>query len=228
MPDAEALTPMTPSNNSANVDGTRECNASPPPPLTLLPSMQFGREFSTLPNGNKTYLTINGKLVCCHGECSSTICHWLAEERRAKLEEKPVPPRGGSRSLSSCDCQSTEGLNCKPSGLVAPPTPPESLFGFLQESGAEKVIVKGHEARCVPHLGGPTFVMATGRFCCRHGASRQSLINKQKAGSRVSYRLPTCGCKLELRPKRTDALKGMRIGLYASAKPVLSDAGDAA
>lgn len=74
--------------------------------LMLLPSMQFAREFSTLPSGKKTYMTTAGKLVCAHGECSSTICHWLAEEKRAKLDGQPPPPRGGSRGgLSLCDCQ---------------------------------------------------------------------------------------------------------------------------
>ena len=195
--------------------------------LTLLSSMVFGREFSTLPDGKKTYMTTTGKLVCEHGEHASTICHWLMVEKRARLENTPAPPRGGDRGRSFCDCAHTDGLNCKPSPLVKPPVPPESLFGFLQASGAEMVVIKGHEARRVPHLAGPTFVMATGRFCCRHGASRQSLINKQRA-IKPSPRRPTCGCKLELRPKRADAFKDMRIGLYASNKPVLCETAEKA
>ena len=83
-------------------------------------------------------------------------------------------------------------------------------------------VIKGHEAHRIPHLAGPTFVMATGRFCCRHGASRQSLINKQRA-IKPSRRRPTCDCKLELRPKRADAFAGVRIGLYTSNKPVLCE-----
>lgn len=136
----------------------------------------------------------------------------------------PPPPLLKCATATPPTADSTEGLNCKPCELVTPPALPESLFGFLQESGAEMVVVKGHEARHVPHLSGPTFVTVTGRWCCRHGASRQSLINKQKAGARPSSRLPTCGCKLELRPKRAKALKGVRIGLYATTKPVLSNA----
>jgi hypothetical protein len=196
-------------------------------PTTLLPSMLFGREFSTLPSGKKTYMTTTGKLVCEHGEYASTICHWLMVEKRARFEKTLVPPRGGDRGRTSCDCAHTEGLNCKPSVLVKPPSPPESLFGFLQASGTEMVVVKGHEAHRVPHLAGPTFVMATGRFCCRHGASRQSLIDKQKA-TKPSRRRPICGCKLELRPRRADAFKGVRIGLYASNKPVLCEMAEAA
>ena len=60
-------------------------------PITLLSSMVFGREFSTLPNGKKTYMTTTGKLVCEHGEHASTICHWLMVEKRAWLENTPAP-----------------------------------------------------------------------------------------------------------------------------------------
>ena len=33
------------------------------------------------PDGKQIFLTTAGKLVCPHGECSGTICHWLREER---------------------------------------------------------------------------------------------------------------------------------------------------
>ena len=80
-------------------------------PLVLLPSLCFGAPFSLQPDGKQVFITPAGKLVCPHGELSSTISYWLASEKKARLEGLPIPPRGGSRGRSSCDCQSTEGLN---------------------------------------------------------------------------------------------------------------------
>ena len=130
----------------------------------LLPAMQFGREYSTLPDGKKVYLTTTGKLVCEHGECSSTICYWLAIEKKAAGQGNPCPPRGGSRGLSACDCQTTEGLNTKLCGDILPPAPPPSLFAFLEDQGEELTVIKGREARRIPHLPGPVFITSTGKL----------------------------------------------------------------
>ena len=169
---------------------------------TLLASMQFATPHSVRPDGKQIFLTTAGKLVCPHGECSGTICHWLREERAARDKGLPPPPRGGSRGLSTCDCQSTDGLNGKLDAEAKPPSLPPSLFEFLVQQKSEVVLVKGREARRVPYLGGPTFLTSTGRLCCRHGASRRSLINREKAGSRPSARLPSCGCVLKPLPVR--------------------------
>ena len=91
---------------------------------------------------------------------------------------------------------------------VRPPAVPASLFEFLQKQEAEKIVVKGFEARRIPHLQGPTFVAEDGRLCCRHGASRSTLKRKRKAQATDDY----CGCELGLFPKRKTSLKGMRLG----------------
>ena len=171
--------------------------------VTLLPSLQFATPHSVQPDGKPVFITSLGKLVCAHGECSSTICSWIRAERMATEKGVVPPPRGGSRGLTTCDCQNTDGLNRK-SGETSRPAPagPMSLFEFLEQQDSELIVVKGREARRIPFLPGPTFLTRTGRLCCRHGASRQSLIKKKKAGCRPSTRLPTCGCTLKPLPVR--------------------------
>ena len=134
------------------------------PDLVLLPSICFGAPFSLQPDVKQVFITPTGKLVCPHGELSSTICYWLAAEKKAWFEGLPLPPRGGSRGRSSCDCQSTEGLNVTPDASTASPPPPTSLFQFLEDTGAELTTVKGREARRIPHFPGPMFVTTLGKF----------------------------------------------------------------
>ena len=55
---------------------------------------------------------------------------------------------------------------------MKPPVLPSSLFAFLEEQQTETVMVKGREARMVPHLAGPTFVTTTELHRCRVCASR--------------------------------------------------------
>ena len=191
--------------------------AQPAPDLELLPLLCFGTPFSLQPDGKQVYITPAGKLVCPHGELSSTICYWLAAEKKARLEGKPLPPRGGSRGRSCCDCQSTEGLNVTPDASMALPSPPTSLFEFLEDTGAELIKVKGRDARRIPHVPGPTFVTTLGKLCCRHGASRASLCKKQKALA-PSSRRPACRCVLEPLPARS-GLKDLQLGKCAPRKP---------
>ena len=188
-------------------------------PLVLLPSLCFGAPFSLQPDGKQVFITPAGKLVCPHGELSSTISYWLASEKKARLEGLPIPPRGGSRGRSSCDCQSTEGLNVKPDASTAPPPPPASLFQFLEEAGAELTTVKGREARRIPHVPGPMFVTTLGKLCCRHGASRASLSKRQRC-SEPSSRRPACQCVLKPLPARA-GIKGLQLGKCAPCKAVL-------
>lgn len=202
-----STTPTTPTTPITPTDATPSKTDTD---LVLLPSMAFASPFSLQPDGKRVFMTTGGKLVCPHGECSSTICYWLAAEKKAQLEGKPLPPRGGSRAASACDCQSTEGLNVTPDAQTRAPAPPHSLFDFLEAKDAECIKVKGRDARRIPHLGGPTFVTATGKLVCRHGASRASLCKRQKADS-PSARLPACGCVLKALPVRA-GLKGLQLG----------------
>ena len=197
------------------VDQDEVTRADQPPvqPLVLLPSLCFGAPFSLQPDGKQVFITPAGKLVCPHGELSSTISCWLASEKKARLEGLPIRPRGGSRGQSSCDCQSTEGLNVTPDASTAPPTPPASLFKFLQDTGAELTTVKGREARRIPHVAGPMFVTTMGKLCCRHGASRASLNKRQRCSEPSSHR-PACQCALKPRCRRG---QGSRVYSSASA-----------
>jgi hypothetical protein len=113
--------------------------------------------------------------------------------------------------VSTCDCQSTEGLNVTPDAQTRAPAPPHSLFDFLEAKDAERIKVKGRDARRIPHLGGPAFVTVTGKLVCRHGASRASLCKRQKADS-PSARLPACGCVLKALPVCARGLKGLQLG----------------
>ena len=178
--------------------------------LQLLSAMKFGSHFSTQGDGRMVYISPDSRLCCEHGEVASTITHWLALERNAKKNGTAPQPRGGSRGLSKCNCQSTEGLNVTPAKTIQPPRRPSSLFSFLQEKNTEMVRIKGLEARQVPHLSGPTFLLSTGHFVCRHGASRLSLIRKQRS-TKPTFRLPKCGCELKPPPVRSSWLNGVPL-----------------
>lgn len=188
--------------------------------MVLLPSMAFAAPFSLQPDGKQVFITTGGKLVCPHGELSSTICYWLAAEKKARLNGEPVPPRGGSRGLTTCDCQTTEGLNVKPDADTIVPKPPNSLFDFLEAKNTEVIRVKGRAARRVPHIDGPAFLTSNGKFVCRHGVSRMTLERRQKAAAPSSLR-PLCGCVLKPMPVRPGQ-KGVQLGRCAGKAVMLA------
>lgn len=177
--------------------------------LVLLPSLRFARLYSTLADGKQVYLTTERQLVCEHGELSSTISFWTSTEKRCKAEGAEPPTRGGF-TPSGCNCPTTEGLNGKVPDAVCTPCKPNSLFEYLED--AERITVKGREARRIPHVKDAAFVSTVGGVTCRHGASRRSLIKKQRATGE-STRLPTCGCKLSALSLHT-GLKCMRLGKF--------------
>ena len=181
--------------------------------VELLPSMCFAVRHHREPDGKQVWLASDGSLRCPHGEKSSTICYWLAEEKAARAKGEATPPRGGKRAQSGCDCQSTEGLNGTPSDAIKPPTLPPSLFEFLECQQTEVVSVKGRDARYIPHIAGPTFVTSMGLLVCRHGHSRKSLIAKTKTAT-LSSRRPVCDCTLHALPARAGRLGGIRLGKY--------------
>jgi len=182
-------------------------------PLVLLPSMRFGRLYSRQLDGKVTYLTTDGQLVCEHGEISSTISYWTSIEKRARADGLEAPPRGGFNNPSVCDCQTTEGLNVQVPVDVSFPNRPTSLFEFLEASGTETIKVKGLEARQIPHLKDEAFLSTVRTVTCRHGASRRSLIKKERAMAE-SKRLPKCGCKLGPLSLQ-GGLKGLQLGKFA-------------
>ena len=179
--------------------------------VVLLPSMRFASLYSTLADGKQVFLTTGRQLVCEHGELPSTIWFWLGIEKRCKAEGVEPPTRGGF-TPSVCSCVTTEGLNGKIPDAVCTPCKPTSLFEYLEAKGAETITVKGREARRIPHAKDAAFVSTVGTVTCRHGASRRSLIKKQRATGE-STRLPTCGCKLSALSLHT-GLKCMRLGKF--------------
>ena len=183
--------------------------------LTLLPSMRFGRLYSTQPDGRQIFLSTERKLVCPHGELSSTISYWTAMEKHAVEKGISPLPRGGNQSPSICDCQTTEGLNGKISADVCVPADPSSsLFEFLMSMDTESIQVKGREALRIPYLKSATFVSSAGTVTWRHGATRRSLIAKTKAKGE-SKKLPCCGCKLQ---PLGGALKKLPLGMFTKPK----------
>ena len=179
--------------------------------VRLLSSMRFGVEHHKEPDGKQIFLSSDGDLCCPHGEKSSTICYWLGMEKAARAEGRTPLPRGGGRTLSTCDCQNTDGLNGAVGDSVSPPTLPTSLFAYLEEQQAEQVIVRGREARRVPHLTGPTFVTTLGTLVCIHGRSRKSLVSDAK---KPPLRKQQCGCTLSAMPQRCHRLGGVPLGKY--------------
>jgi len=158
-----------------------------------LPSMRLGQLYNELTDGKKIFLTTERQLVCEHGELSSNISYWCAMEKKARADGSCLPPRGGLRNPSVCDCQSTEGLNGAIPESTPTPAKPSSLFEFLEAGDAEVVKLKGRDARRVPHTNDAVFVSTVGRLTCRHGASRKSLIKRSRTAIE-SKRLPGCGC----------------------------------
>ena len=202
MPQEETTPPSSPS-------APPNTPSTPPADRVLLPNLIFGRPYAELPNGDFTYITAQRKLVCRHGENASTIQWWLAQERRAAETGLPPPTRGGSRGHVLCDCQTTEGLNFK---NIAPgaclPCLPSSLFTFLEETGADKICVRGQAAHRIPYLAGPTYLTATGNVVCKHG-TRLPRSTKCRSSRRA------CGCVLPLLPARS-AFKAVALGKYRS------------
>lgn len=181
--------------------------------LVLLPSMRFGRLYSTAVD-KKIYLSTEGQLLCEHGELASTISFWTSIEKRAKLDGVEPPPRGGIQTPSICDCTTTEGMNGKLPDNINLPSKPHSLFEFLESQDAEVVRIKGRDARRIPYAPGPTFVSTIGTLTCRHGVRRRALIQRERS---VDVRRPSCGCKLKVISLH-GGLKGIQLGKCSSLK----------
>ena len=62
-------------------------------------------------------------------------------------------------------------------------------------SMSEGAVTSAAPARRIPHTEPAAFVSTVGRVTCRHGASRRSLIKKERSTA-ASTRLPACGCNL--------------------------------
>ena len=161
----------------------------------------------------KVYLSTEGQLLCEHGELASNISYWCAMEKKAKVDGLCPPPRGGHSNHSICTCQTTEGMNVTLAESITPPTRPSSLFEFLETSGTEIIKVKGRDARRVPHTKDAAFVSTVGQVTCRHGASRRSLIKKERSTTE-SKRLPKCGCSI----RHLQVNGGVQLGKFVVSR----------
>ena len=175
--------------------------------------MRFGRLYNELTDGKKVYLSTEGQFLCEHGELASNISYWCAMEKKAKVDGLCPPPRGGHSNPSICTCQTTEGMNVTLAESITPPTRPSSLFEFLETSGTEIIKVKGRDARRVPHTKDAAFVSTVGQVTCRHGASRRSLIKKERSTTE-SKRLPKCGCSI----RHLQANGGVQLGKFVVSR----------
>lgn len=171
--------------------------------------MRIGTLYKTEPDGKNIFLdTSRTKLLCPHGECASSISHWVSAEAKANALGLPPPPRGGCRGVSKCDCQDSFGLCPKviDTSICQRMAPPASLFELLEQMDTERLQIKGQDARLVPYMPGPMYCDARGKLCCRHGFSRASLKKAQTA-THASSRLPKCGCELGVMPVRSGGVK---------------------
>ena len=155
----------------------------------------------------KVFITTDGKLVCEHGEVSSSICSWMSAEQRAKGAGIESPPRN-----SACDCANTDGLHWTkemPKPLVSLDPPADTLFGILNELGTCRVTVRGHALRHVPHTNGTAALFVSekgGLLCCRHGHSL-NVLRAMHAGKIKKYRGGACDCCIKKPPRRIGLLK---------------------
>ena len=96
------------------------------------------------------------------------------------------------------------------------PSPPPSLFSFLEELGTQRIVVRGRTSRHVPHTTGKKAMYLTmkgGQFVCRHAHTLATLRKMRKVRS-AGATTPKfrnggmCHCELDDLPQRT-GLKSM-------------------
>ena len=168
----------------------------------LLPSFKMGKLIQTEPDGRKIFMEDStGHLLCEHGERASTIGTWLLNERTARQNGTPVPPR-----TSSCHCQTTEGLHKSYNLAQQNPSPSTmSLFEHLQSLDTECKTFKGREARHIPFTQNElaAYVTVDGRILCKHGRARLTLLwDGKQTRKHGAAPKAACGCKAFPIPKR--------------------------
>ena len=174
----------------------------------MLPNMR-GAKLHHVCNGRKVkvFITTDAKLVCEHGEVSSSICSWLSTEQRFKSAGMEPPPRN-----SVCDCANTDGLHWTkemPKPLVALDPPADTLFDMLNALDTYKVVVRGHGLRHVPHTKGTAALFASekgGLLCCRHGHSL-NVLRAIHEGKTKKFRGGVCNCCVKKPAHRIGLLK---------------------
>jgi hypothetical protein len=177
-----------------------------PGKLVLMPTFAFAELHREEKDGRRTFVSHDGTLLCQHGEKAGCITTWLHRERCAAQRGEPAPVRH-----SICDCQTADGLWSKATSLPTSAMP-DSLFDYLAESGASKILHKGREARRVPWSHG-MHLTTMGKLVCSHGCSKATLHDKRRQLRGNGDLKNRCACKPWSFPKRS-ALDGVQLGRY--------------
>ena len=162
-------------------------------------------------SGRRVFITMNGKLVCEHGECASSIGSWVSAEQRAHLDGDAPPPRN-----SICDCGNTDAMHWTknmPKPLVEINPPSDTLFGVLDSLDTHSVTVRGHMLRHVPHTCGASALFVSqkgGVLCCRHGHSL-NVLRGIRSGKPSKVRGGPCCCCSYAPPRRVLGLKKPKV-----------------
>ena len=173
----------------------------------VLPNQRVARLHHVC-KGRLVFITPDAKLVCEHGEVSSSICSWLSSEQRARQEGVEPPSRN-----SVCTCQNTDGLHFTkdmPGPLVSIAPPADTFFGVLAAMNTSAVTVRGHTLRHVPHTAGKAALFVSekgGVLCCRHGHSLKTLRMMHAAGKQRKFRGGACDCCVQTPPRRCGLMK---------------------
>ena len=183
---------------------------------TLLPSYRVGVPFKIRQaDGAQLYVSLRPaddgesrpfkpEILCPHGETASTIRSWIAGEKLAAFEGRPLPPRGGAREWSTtCGCQTTDGMQCSVPESTRPAAP-DNLYEFLAGmDGMVKsaIFVRGSRAYRLPYRKG-AFLTAKGKVCCAHGSTRRALIERRRRGTSPTGVWRQCECVLDPIPYR--------------------------
>lgn len=173
----------------------------------VMPNLRIARLHHVSDSGRNVFITTNGKLVCEHGECASSIGSWVSTEQAALLAGDEQPSRH-----SPCDCSNTDGMHwtkAMPQALVCLDPPANSLYDMLGALGTCTVMVRGRALRHVPHTCSTSALFVSpkgGMLCCRHGHSLNVLKNIQK-GTPTKFRGGVCSCNVKRPPRRVLGFK---------------------
>ena len=234
-------------------EGTTECKEIAYPPavywtrddvlsrkMIYMPTGRIARLLRVEPDGRLVMITPEGKILCEHGECSSTILSWIGAEKAARSKGEEPPPR-----KSACDCENTDGLYHSKSKPRPPdeelPPQPDSLYSFLSDNlSTHELKVAGRSMRHVPHTTGKKAMYLTqkgGNFVCKHAHSLVVLRKMRKArsaGTTGRFRGGMCDCELDGLPQRNGLKKlpklaempgkyGWRIGVESQNNSCISN-----
>ena len=177
-------------------------SAPPVPEVVVLSSYRAARLHHIESSGREVFMDHEGQLCCEHGERGRALSRWLTREKEdclAVAEGRCVKP---FRRDSVCNCRTTDGLFATPQ--LQAPSPPQSLYAYLQDMDAPFVFSHHLPAVELPFHPG-IYLRVDGKLACRHGNTKRSI----KAGR--------CDCAVPVLPKRQGCLP---MGMHCPKKRV--------